>query len=194
MISKLLTMPSTRLGRSFQLASSTSRIILSNLQMVAYFSLLRTPYYEIPYKENSKDSTSQRLSCLTSYVQPVRSSMSLFPMHSIIDSLFDDFTKKETFPISLNLPTVLPAYIYGLTHSAFGLNGFFLVRASLWWAHSWTRTTKKPLSLYLHPQGNVAILSETELFRPFSDWASKHLSVLEASCFEFFLVRVLSTL
>jgi hypothetical protein len=49
-----------------------------------------------------------------------------------MDSLFDDFTKKETFPIPLNLPTVLTAYIYGLAHSAFGLNGFFLVRAIPW--------------------------------------------------------------
>jgi hypothetical protein len=48
---------------------------------------------------------------------------------------------------------------YGRTHSAFGLYGRFLVRCFLWYSHSWTRTTRKPLSWYLHPHGRVVVFT-----------------------------------
>jgi hypothetical protein len=47
---------------------------------------------------------------------------------------------------------------YGLTHSAFGLYGRFIVLLRRWNSHSLTRVNIQPLSWYTHPQGSLTSL------------------------------------
>jgi hypothetical protein len=48
--------------------------------------------------------------------------------------------------------------VYGLTHSALGLYGLFVVRFRLWYSHSLMRKSIQPLSWYAQPHGNLLIL------------------------------------
>jgi hypothetical protein len=52
----------------------------------------------------------------------------------------------------------LPFSFYGLTHSALGLYGRFVVLLRLWYSHSLLRVSIQPLSWYTQPQGNATSL------------------------------------
>jgi len=47
-----------------------------------------------------------------------------------------------------------PLFSYGLTHSALGLYGRFVVLLRLWYSHSLLRVSIQPLSWYTQPHGN----------------------------------------
>ena len=47
--------------------------------------------------------------------------------------------------------------VYGLTHSALGLYGRFVVLLRLWYSHSLIRVSIQPKSWYTHPQGNFTV-------------------------------------